>query len=139
MDERIAIWNALHDGEITGATLEGNALVMFVNIPYVRARLAPLGDSFCLRLHGFRSLELSDSDGRKTSDLSGFAMSGIEINSTDSTSMPVKIATTSGYLTLDFDTLEIALDSGRVTNFREVDEACSSYWKEWSDKANQLK
>ena len=139
MDPRIAIWNTLHDGEITVVALEGDTLVMFVSIPYIRERLSPLGDSFVLRLSGFRGFVLTDSDGKKKdSDLQeDLAKNGIEILSAKSEVMPVKIATTMGYLILDFDSIEIALDAGRVVAYEEIYQACSDYWEEWSAKAKE--
>jgi hypothetical protein len=59
MDTRIAIWNVLHDGEITAISEDGDTLTMFVNIPYLRRRLKPLGDSFILTLAGVRQAEWS--------------------------------------------------------------------------------
>jgi hypothetical protein len=137
MDPRIAIWNTLHDGEITVVAQEGADLVMFVSIPYVRERLKPLGDSFALRLRGFRGFELLDSDGtKKSADLQeDLARNGIEILSAESATMPVKIATTHGYLVLDFDDIEIALDTGGAVPYEDVLQACSEYWDEWSARA----
>lgn len=137
MDQRIAIWNTLHDGEITVAAREGESLLVFVSIPYLRVRLAPLGDSFSLRLFGLRAIELSRHDGgyERTSSLEEIAMNGIEILSTDSTDMPVKIKTTQGLLTLDFDDLEIRLDTGQVVDYGTILAACNSYWDEWQAKA----
>lgn len=134
MDPRIAIWNTLHDGEITVVAKENADVVMFVNIPYIRERMKPLGDSFALRLRGFRSFELLDSEGKKKgADLQeDLARNHIEILSTDSESMPVKISTTHGYVLLDFDALEIALDSGGEVSYEEVLKACTEYWDEWS-------
>jgi hypothetical protein len=60
-DPRFSIWNALHDGEITIAEREApEVLVLFVSIPYVRRRIPPLGDSFRLRLGGFRGMVFDD-------------------------------------------------------------------------------
>ncbi len=138
MDTRIAIWNTLHDGEITVVALKGDTLVVFVSIPYIRERISPLGDSFVLRLAGFRSVELTDVEGRKkSSDIADLSKSGIEILSSDSTAMPVRIATTSGFLTLDFESVEITTDTGRVLAYSEVARACSDFWEEWSAKAKE--
>ena len=117
--------------------LEGeDTLVMFVSIPYLRERIAPLGDSFVLRLSGFRHIELADSDGKKKdSELADISKSGIEILSAESEAMPVKISTTSGYLTLDFDRIEIALDTGREVSYEEIDQASSDYWQEWEARS----
>ena len=138
MDPRIAIWNTLHDGEITVAAREGMALEIFVSIPYLRVRLAPLGDSFSLRLSGLRALEFSYShETKKTSSLSDIAMSGIVILSTDSNAMPVKVETTQGCLTLDFDEMEIRLDTGQIVAYQTVLSACTEYWDEWSRRAGR--
>jgi hypothetical protein len=135
MDHRIAIWNVFHDGEITVAAHEQAQLEIFVSIPYLRARFSPLGDSFSLRLSGVHAFEFADYEGKmKTSSLSDIAMSGLEILSTYSISMPVKIATTRGIVTLDFDDLEIHLDTGQAVDYAAVDTACRQYWDEWSAK-----
>lgn len=134
MDARVAIWNTLHDGEITVVAKEGADLVMFVSIPYVRERLKPIGDSFALRLRGFRGFQLLDGVGRKkSSDVQeDLAKNGIEISSAESETMPVKVATTAGYIVLDFDEIEITLDTGRFVSYEEVLQAATEYWEEWS-------
>jgi hypothetical protein len=44
-DPRFAVWNALRDDEITVLACEGSGtLMLFVDIPYVRERIHPLGD-----------------------------------------------------------------------------------------------
>lgn len=134
MDTRIAIWNTLHDGKITVLAMEGDVLAVFISIPYIRERLAPLGDSFILRLQGFHSLEFDDGKN-KHSDLTEISKSGTEILSTDSETMPVKIFTTSGILTLNFDYIDITTDTGRPVSYEEIDRASLEYWDEWSIKA----
>ncbi len=135
-DQRIAIWNVLHDGEITVAAREGNMLVMLINIPYLRALLAPIGDSFALRLGGFRSAKLKGSDGRLVDlDLASLPTCHLEILSTESNSMPVEVEHTMGSLILDFDTLQICLDTGRAVDFSEVHGASVRYWSEFEAAA----
>jgi hypothetical protein len=125
----------MHDGEITVAARDGDSVQLFVSIPYLRGRLMPLGDSFSLHLSGVRSFEFSDyEEKKKTSSLADVAMRGIEILSTDSTVMPIKVATTQGFLMLDFDELEIRLDTGQVVSYQTVYAACQEYWDEWSSK-----
>ncbi len=114
-------------------------LALFVNIPYLRVRLKPLGDSFSLRLSGLRLIEYSDYENKiKTSSLADTAVNGIEILSTESKGMPVKIETTMGILTLDFDSLEIRLDTGQIVAYETVLAACEAYWDEWSASVNQM-
>ena len=50
MNEKIQIWNVLHDGKITAVQQDGETLTMFVSIPYLRRRMKPIGDSFVLTL-----------------------------------------------------------------------------------------
>ena len=135
MNESIAIWNTLHDGEITVLEMDGEILTMFVSAPYIRERIRPLGDSFVLKLHGVRSIRFSNFEGKlQTEDWRELARSGIEILSTDSTEMPVRISTTQGFLDLDFDHLQIELDTGGLVPYPEVLAACEGFWDEWSNQ-----
>ena len=70
-DPRVDIWDVLHDGEITIVHRQSaGVLVMFISIPYLRRRISPLGDSFRLRLGGFRGMLFSyDHGGETHSDL----------------------------------------------------------------------
>jgi hypothetical protein len=157
VDPRFAIWDVLHDGTITVvAREEPDAVIMFVSIPFVRRRIPPLGDSFRLRLGGFRSVSFSygygDSDvkdlersgflgklrainpsfspeaGRSHSELTD--AEGQELLEVASSSMPVNIRTALGTLLIDFDSLDIALDSGHPISYEEVRRAAQDYWDE---------
>jgi hypothetical protein len=137
-DPRFGIWNALHDGEITiMAREQPDSLIMFVSIPYVRRRIQPLGDSFRLRLGGFRGMAFSYGSGDETySDLD--YVEGFEILEAKSDTMPATIQLAEGTLMLDFDSLEISLDSGQPISAEEVYRAYEEYWDEWSKKAQQV-
>jgi hypothetical protein len=137
INQNTAIWNTLHDGEITTVKRDSaDTLTVVVSILYLRERFEPAGDSFIIRLHGFRHLEFSDFDRtQSTSEPSNIANAGIEILSTDSEELPVKIATTLGILTLDFDSLDIHLDTGQQITYSALHQACSDYWEEWSAKS----
>src|SRR3982751_6564068 len=103
-DSRTDIWNTLHDGLITVAARDADALVLFVSIPYLRARFRPIGDSFSLRFGGFRSARLRASNGDLSDlDLDDLPTSHLEILSAASTSIPVAVELTAGDLILDFD------------------------------------
>lgn len=136
-DPRFAIWNTLHDGEITVVRQISDRVDMFINVPYIRERIEPLGDSFRISLLGFRSFQMTNADGEiHSSAVTDLSRGGIEILSTDSTSMPVKVATTIGYLIFDFNDLEISLDTGERVAYETVVKACSDYWDEWKIHAN---
>ena len=138
MDRRIQIWNILHDGEITAISgEESGTLTMFVNIPFLRRRVEPLGDSFILILEGLTYLEFQDFDGTATQLRGEIDMGTIEILSTDSESMPVKIFTTMGQLTLDFKNIHFALDTGQKIEFEAIEKVCEEYWTEWEEKSRQ--
>ena len=131
MDSRIAIWNTLHDGEITVVSHENDGtFVMFVNIPYIRSRLKPLGDSFMLKLGGLKHIEFEDYEGVSTSIIEELELIQIEILSTNSENMPISIATTDGFLKLDFETLNIYLDTGQEVQYSDVLKASEDYWNE---------
>lgn len=128
----------MHDGEITVIGRSASELAMFVSIPYLRRRFEPPGRSFLLLLRGFRAIEHVDYEGNnRTSDTNEIENLGIEILSPESDGVPVKVSTTQGYLTLDFDALEIFLDTGQQVDFEALDLACRAYWHEWETQAGQ--
>jgi hypothetical protein len=134
-DPRIEIWNVLHDGEITAVSGEGgNTVTLFVSIPYLRRRVAPLGDSFVLTLSGVRQLEYLDFSGVRSSLGDELELAAPEILSTDSEQMPITVHTTSGQLLLEFDDVQFALDTGQRVSYETIVRVCGEYWKEWSAK-----
>lgn len=134
MDPRIAIWNVLHDGEITAVAEDDETLTMFVSIPYLRRRLEPLGDSFILQLEGVKRCEFRDFDGRITTLREELETCSPEILNTESESMPVSIETTSGQLILDFKSIRFALDTGESVDYSTIEKVCDEYWTEWKAK-----
>jgi hypothetical protein len=134
MDDRIMIWNILHDGEITAVSEDGEKLTMFVSIPYLRRRLAPLGDSFVLTLMGVQQAEFRDFGGR-TSRLQDELWIGTPgILMTDSESMPVSVNTNMGQLILAFESIRYGLDTGQATDYGTIERVCNEYWREWETK-----
>lgn len=137
MDERFTIWNVLHDGEITAVSEDGDTLTMFVNIPYLRRRLKPLGDSFILSLAGVQSAECRNFDGAASSASS--LRQELEIGSptilhTESESMPITIHTSLGRVILDFQSIRFALDTGQDTDYKTIRRVSEEYWSEWRAK-----
>jgi hypothetical protein len=131
MDRRIQIWNILHDDEITAISGEGSdILTMFVSIPYLRRRLDPLGDSFVLTLSGITRLEFHDFDGTRETLQERLDIGSPEILSTESDSMPASIATSLGQLTLDFQSISFALDTGQAVESEAIEKVCEEYWTE---------
>ena len=114
-----------------------DVLVMFVSIPYVRRRIQPVGDSFRIRLSGFRGMLFSYGSSDEThSDLD--YIEGFEILEAKSDTMPATIQLVEGTLMLDFDSLEISLDTGHPISPEEVYRAYHEYWDEWSKKSKQV-
>src|SRR5512139_3111019 len=131
MDRRIQIWNILHDDEITAISGEGSdILTMFVSIPYLRRRLDPLGDSFVLTLSGITRLEFHDFDGTRETLQERLDIGSPEILSTESDSMPASIATSLDQLTLDFQSISFALDTGQAVEYEAIEKVCEEYWTE---------
>jgi hypothetical protein len=131
MDRRIQIWNILHDDEITAISGEGSdILTMFVSIPYLRRRLDPLGDSFVLTVSGITRLEFHDFDGTRETLQEQLDIGSPEILSTESDSMPASITMSLGQLTLDFQSISFALDTGQAVEYEAVEKVCEEYWTE---------
>lgn len=131
MDRRIQIWNILHDDEITAISGEGSdILTMFVSIPYLRRRLDPLGDSFVLTLSGITRLEFHDFDGTRETLQEQLDIGLPEILLTELDSMPASIATSLGQLTLDFQSISFALDTGQAVEYEAIEKVCEEYWTE---------
>ena len=131
-DPRTDIWSTLHDGLVTVGARDGDALVLFVSAPYLRARFQPLGDSFVLRLGGFRSAHLRASNGDLSElDLGELPTCHLEIISSASTSMPVAVELSSGELVLDFDSLRVFLDTGTELSYLELRTQADKYWREF--------
>ena len=142
MDERIAIWNILHDGEITAVSEEADTLTMFVSIPYLRRRLKPLGDSFVLTLAGVRRAECRDFAGAASSASplrEELEIGTPEILTTETESMPVTVQTSMGQLILDFQSIRFALDTGQDTDYKTIERVCHEYWADWEAKAEQAR
>jgi hypothetical protein len=136
-DPRLDIWNVLHDGEITVIHRESpDVVIMFVTIPYVRRRIEPLGDSFRLRLGGFRGMQFENGIGDTSSELD--YVEGDEILDILSETMPAKIQLAEGTLTLDFDTLDISLDSGQSVAYEKVLRVAQDYWDEFAARNKQV-
>ena len=135
IDKRIQIWNLLHDGEITAISGEDSEiLTMFVNIPHLRRRIPPLGDSFVLTLSGLSRIEFRDFSDSVSKLREEIDFGSPEILYTDSDSMPISIATTNGELILDFESISFALDTGQVVEFEDIDRVCEEFWTEWENK-----
>jgi hypothetical protein len=136
-DPRFDIWNVLHDGDITIVHREApDAVIMFVCIPYVRRRIEPLGDSFRLRLGGFRSIHFANDIGDTSSELD--YVEGYEILDILSETMPAKIQLAEGTLTLDFDTLDITLDSGQAIEYEQIRRVAQDYWDEFAARTKPV-
>jgi len=138
MDNRIQIWNILHDGEITAISGEqSDTLTMFVSIPYLRRRLEPLGDSFVLIMSGINQIEFRDFDGNTTVLRDEIEIGTPEILYTESASMPVIVETTMGQLILSFQDIRFTLDTGQELSYEIIAGVCDEYWTEWKDKSEQ--
>lgn len=133
MDHSIAIWNLLHDGEIAAVSRWDTDLTLFVSIPYLRRRLAPVGASFVLNLKGVRAFEFSNVDG--VPEPNQLDIGRPEILGTESTVIPVTVDTTLGKLFIDFDSVEIFLDTGQKVTFQTIEQVASEYWAEWATRA----
>jgi hypothetical protein len=133
MDERIAIWNLLHDGEVSKLTRENTSVTIEVDIGYLRRRLTPPGDSFVLKLYGITTLSFSSWDDRAETLEQAVALGQLEILSTESKDMPVVVMTTMGELTIAFESVQIALETGQPIACADIARVSEEYWRQWKE------
>ncbi|HSF66070.1 MAG TPA: hypothetical protein VLA67_01435 [Nitrospiraceae bacterium] len=48
--------------------------------------------------------------------------------------MLVTIQTTMGQVILDFQSIQLALDTGQDTDYKAIERVCDEYWAEWKAK-----
>ncbi|MFG6463708.1 hypothetical protein ACG04Q_19190 [Roseateles sp. DXS20W] len=134
MDERIAIWNVLHDGEITAVSRSGSAVTFFVSIGYLRRRFAPPGGCFALSLGEVSELHFHDFDGEVQTLEQQFETGRLDILGTESQRLPIVVDTSMGSMTLSFERFDLSLDTGQLVSFAEIDQVSDEYWRDWEGK-----
>ena len=139
MDEQVKIWNLLHDGVITAVQHNGETLTIVVDIPYLRCRMKPVGDSFILQFTGLTCLEYQDYDGMVSCLAKEVENAMPVILSTDSEAMPVKVNLTTGQLILDFKGISITLENRESVAFETIDRLAREYWHEFEKRAQQAR
>ncbi|MDY6973266.1 MAG: hypothetical protein SV775_13185 [Thermodesulfobacteriota bacterium] len=97
--------------------------------------MKPIGDSFILKFGGLKNIEFVNYDGESIPFEEELGLIQIEILSTDSKELSVTIATTNGFLKLDFETLNLFLDTGQEVQYTDILKASESYWVEWEAEA----
>ena len=136
MKREIDIWNVLHDGDITAIEMGLDcSCTLFVNIPYLRRRISPLGDSFVLVLSGVKQIEFRNFDGTLSTLEDELNVSTPEILRSNSESMPICVETTTGNLLLNYENIAFRLDTGQPIEFEVIEAACRDYWDEWQRRA----
>jgi len=129
MKKEINIWNILHDGEITVIEKNMDGLyIIFVNIPYLRKRISPLGDSIVLILSNVKKLLFKDLEGIESVLVDELESTNLHILYTESISMPILVETTAGTLILDYDKIDLKLDTGQSLEYEKVELICREYW-----------
>ena len=63
---------------------------------------------------------------------------GFEILDIVSDTIPAMIQLAVGKLTLDFDSLDISLDSGQAVTYEEVRRVAQDYWDEFAARTKQV-
>ena len=81
-------------------------------------------------------MHFENSIGDTSSELD--YVEGYEILDILSETMPAKIQLAEGTLTLDFDTLDISLDSGQFVVYEEVLRVAQDYWDEFAARTKQV-
>jgi hypothetical protein len=135
LKEHIEIWNLLHDGLLSLFIEEdSSSITAFVHIPYIRRRISPIGVCFVLKLSGVKSCTFKDFDGNEESISKIFNSNSPDILNVESEEMPITISTTFGTLILEYESVNVYLESGLEIDYETISNACSEYWEEWGSK-----
>ena len=130
MDEHLDIWNVLHDGSIEriDGAVPGELRVR-VGIAYLTERLIPKADFLEVVLYGCRRFRLAHWETETVlRELDAIAALEPEILSTDSSAMPIEVATTIGMLGMDYDGMGLFRDDGARLEYKTLVDTAERYW-----------
>jgi hypothetical protein len=148
MDSCPRVWNLLHDAKIVGiaGTVPG-ALDLELEIDYLRTRFAEPGNRLRLSLQDCREFVFRDWNAAKgvTSDLTTIAEKRLWVLSAEQSDEHCIVhcseysvaGTQGGTLTIAAGQTRLALDSGRIISFDELDAVSTAYWTEWEADAGR--
>lgn len=133
------LWNLLHDATLVCAqgSVPGDVTIV-VEFGYLRHMFAGAGEGFVVRLRGCTLLEFEPRDGPIQRGVTVVAEFEPEILSAESGD-PLQVCCTGGVLRLWYESVETALDTGRIISLSELSDAAKSYWRQWERGAGVMK
>ncbi len=128
------VWGFFHDAEIEKirGVIPGE-ITLDLKISYLRRMFDGEGTGFRAKLHDCSQFEYCEFGQQPTSDFRTIEASEtwiLYVHSTD----PLVLDCTTGTLTLEYQSMEISLDSGESVTYEALREACERYWDDWSGK-----
>jgi hypothetical protein len=141
MDFYPAIWNVLHDGNITAVRGAVPGTVQLdVSIDYLRERFPDPGKTIQVILAGCTRFAYRDFDEREfTTDFSAIAAFEPEVLSAELRDGLCVLDCAGGVLELSAADGSVALDSGRAITLQELIDVADAYWTEWSERAKKAR
>lgn len=128
-------WGIFHDGVITRIHgMVPGAVVLHVEIAYLRKMFNEEGVGFDVHLTGCSKLEYAAYDEEPMSDAQAIAAKEPEILYVNQTEPEVVLDCAMGLLTLNYLDAQVFLDSGRLVTYAELERAADKYWDDWSKK-----
>lgn len=133
MSNPINPWNLLHDGTIERAERQGESVILWVEIEYLRERLSPPGRQIGAVLHDCTRCSFAPFDGVETQELTAITAAEPSLLEAQEAEGGVMIVCQEGLLHLRYTSLSFVLDAGEPLPLETLIETASRYWAEWSE------
>jgi hypothetical protein len=145
------IFSIFHDGGISTATLQGENLILQIEIQYLSERINPEYKGFEVYLYGLSNIEFSTwpsdlkSEPKKITDIESIFKSELEILEASLKNNIIEVVCTQnsskynycgGELSFTVDTAEVRDESGKSYSLEDLNILCEDYWDEWGNKNN---
>lgn len=143
------IFSIFHDGGIATADVQGDNLVLEIDIQYLAERVKPEYKGFKVILYGFRDAEFSTwpsdlkSEPEKIADVHSIFKPELEVLEASIKANKIEVVCNQhsseydycgGELSFIVDSAEVQDESGKSYSIEELDIICKGYWDEWAAK-----
>lgn len=128
-------WGMLHDGTLVGMERIGPILRATIECQYVRERFDDPGERFIFELVGCTRVELTPYDEATITDLETISRSDWEVLDAGAVDNAMRVYLHEGNLQLEYESLTIHVDSGRIVPLDELTRHVREYWDEFGKRS----
>lgn len=140
------IFSIFHDGCIVASALQGEALMLDIDIQYLSEKISPEFNGFTVSLYGFTNASFSTwpsdlkSEPEVIRNISVIFNPELEILEASLSQNKVVVICNQhsskydycgGELSFNITSAEVKDPSGKSYTISELDDLCNSYWDEW--------